>query len=312
MIVIYCSNDPYFYLIINALKYELSELLGYDVKYIQSLSDLNTSDIVICFGFQQMIQTIPNIDEFCKKYKIIIYNTEQLQTPEWTNMIHYMINAVEIWDYSMRNINILANKNIFNVRYVPFGYSTAYELINNPDDISRYNKYLTFIGTRNNRRQNILNKLSKQYPVDIYGFDNNKIVFYDNYTKLVESNGIYINIHFYIPSILEIVRLVPLICNKCCIITENSNDPVLDKTFAEYVQWINIESDYEEQLRNIMKNAKNIADESYNKFKNYKYSDILTNNGCIAKLNDLTYINTNVTNKIQVFYGNNNIYEVHY
>ena len=298
MIFIFCPSKGYetFYLLIEALKYELS-LLGIESIYTNTLQGVAINSTVICFGYQcLMITQFSYSKTIFNNYKIIIYNTEQLSSGKWDYMLNQFKKAVEIWDYSNNNIKFLSSIGINNTRYIPFAYSKTYELINdvayNNDryNITNPNGGLAFIGTPNNRRDLILNNIEKYIPISKHSS-----TFFDNYIKLLKSNGIFVNIHYYIPSILEIVRIIPLICNRCCVITEHSDDPILDEIFSEYVNWIDFQSDYKEQLISYINNSKEFADIAYNKFKNnFKYSDLLISSGCITKLNDLI----NTTNMI--------------
>lgn len=306
MIIIYCPRSVYcvFYLQISALKHELSAIFGYEILCTDNFETINRTDIVICFGFQIMVSTL-KIKNICTGYNIIIYNTEQLHTKNWGYLIYYMRNALEIWDYSKKNIQTLIDNGIHNVRYVPFGYSAAYELIDNMDDDNRYDKSLTFIGALNQRRSLYQKKLSRDYQVNIhYGS-----CYFEDYSNLLKQKGIFINIHYYSPAILEIVRIVPLICNKCCVISEYSNDPDLDTLFLNYVNMIDLDTDYGDKLSYIMENAQNIANENYNKFKELKYADILFNNDCIGRLRELENISNKIIDgKINILYGGNDIY----
>jgi hypothetical protein len=128
MIIIYCPKSVYgvFYLQIAALKHELSCIFGYEIQHTDDFELINKKDIIICFGYQ-IIASKLNIQNTLSKYNIIIYNTEQLHTKNWNFLIYYMEDVLEIWDYSKKNIKILLEHGIYNVRYVPFGYSAAYE-----------------------------------------------------------------------------------------------------------------------------------------------------------------------------------------
>jgi hypothetical protein len=60
----------------------------------------------------------------------------------------------------------------------------------------------------------------------------------ESYDEFVKENMVYLNIHYYIPSILEIVRITPLLSQGHLVISERSNDEYLDRLFSPYIVWI--------------------------------------------------------------------------
>jgi hypothetical protein len=217
--------------LIIAFQHELeTEKLVIDNLRIFSLTNKN----IILFGAQELCKFNEYIP-FLRVNNVYLYNTEQLPSKNWDYMINMSKDYIkEWWDYSKVNINYL---NITKpVKYLYFCYSKSLEI----HPIYPLNKsVITFFGTHNQRRWEIcsaFNDKLKPYNITLkYNASGNLInEVYDDY---ISRYSIYFNVHYYTPSILEIVRLTPLLCQGHIVITEHSNDEDLDNLFSPYVIW---------------------------------------------------------------------------
>jgi hypothetical protein len=217
--------------LIIAFQHELeTEKLVIDNSRIFSLTNKN----IILFGAQELCKFNEYIP-FLRVNNVYLYNTEQLPSKNWDYMINMSKDYIkEWWDYSKVNINYL---NITKpVKYLYFCYSKSLEI----HPIYPLNKsVITFFGTHNQRRWEIcsaFNDKLKPYNIILkYNASGNLIN--EVYDEYISRYSIYFNVHYYTPSILEIVRLTPLLCQGHIVITEHSNDEDLDNLFSPYVIW---------------------------------------------------------------------------
>ena len=118
----------------------------------------------------------PTISEKC-----IYYNTEQLSRENILELVLDILkdkNVVEIWDYSLVNIEILKLNNIKNVKYVPLESPNWYIKKLQSFQQSEFEYDIGFCGTPSYRRLDILNELishgKKVNIVNKWGDDRDK------------------------------------------------------------------------------------------------------------------------------------------
>ena len=214
--------------LIKVFCYELNiSRIETDVNVILSLRD----EKVILFGAQELCKYY-GYSMFLKSNSVYLYNTEQLQSGVWDYFINLSCGVKEWWDYSNVNISYLTRFN-YTCKHVPFLYSKALEL----DLSERLNKdKITFFGTHHPRREEICNRL-RNMEIDVEYNISGTLVDkeYDDY---IRENGVYVNIHYYTPSILEIVRITPLLSQGHFVISERSDDKELDALFGDCVVWL--------------------------------------------------------------------------
>jgi hypothetical protein len=223
------------------------------------------SHLIMCFEYSIRTTTIYNVEDILKttnkkvillgaqelcKYKeysfflfsneVYLYNTEQLQSRNWDYMIVKSFNIKQWWDYSLVNIEYL-KENCFpvDIKHIYFGYSPILEL---PLKEELNKNIITFFGTHHERRYALCNKLQenliKKGSNIIVKYNTSGELYKDLYDNYISSHMIYLNVHYYTPSILEIVRIVPLLCQGHLVITEHSDDKQLDAMFNPYVIWL--------------------------------------------------------------------------
>jgi hypothetical protein len=189
---------------------------------------------VILFGAQELCK-YREYSSFLLFNDVYLYNTEQLQSKAWDYMIYTSLKVREWWDYSLTNIEYLQGNNFpVKTKHIYFGYSEVLEVPLSKD----LNKTsITFFGTHHERRYDLCNTLQNKLTNIEVKYNTSGNLYKEVYDDYISRNMIYLNIHYYVPSILEIVRIVPLLCQGHLVITEKSNDKNLDTLFEPYVIW---------------------------------------------------------------------------
>jgi len=209
MIFIY-NNTKWFYQVADALCWALRE----NRVECQIVDKFEEKSMHIILGIQL-------VDELPEKY--IVYNFEQLSVSKELSEGFYnkLENSVEIWDYSLNNVEFLKKK-CLEARFLPFGWAPCLEVGSQEPTLD-----ILFLGGLSERRLRSLSSLIN-YPKTFIGSG----CFYQDWDKLVARTKIGLNIHYYEPpSILEVCRLVPLMANRCLVISERSDDRWYDEQF---------------------------------------------------------------------------------
>jgi hypothetical protein len=92
----------------------------------------------------------------------------------------------------------------------------------------------------NDRRSRMIDTLTQTTGINVMVLNK----YNEEYDEMITTYGVYLNLHFYDPSILEIVRLVPLLAQGHLVISEKSADQHLDQMFAPFVVWLDEIQDY--------------------------------------------------------------------
>jgi hypothetical protein len=136
--------------------------------------------------------------------EIIIYNTEHPTSPFMTPQYKRLLEEYPVWSYYPDGPG----------KYVPIGYMPQMSRIPKPQlqpvDV-------LFYGSMNERRLRILNKLVirglyvKVLRLGTYGAERD---------KCIAGSKVVLNVHYYTPGIMEMVRLSYLWANRKCVVTE--------------------------------------------------------------------------------------------
>lgn len=163
----------------------------------------------------------------------VLFNTEQLTRVDLKLNVRKNFNLnvfqnpliVEIWDYSLKNIEILAQNNITNCRHVLFKIWPAYRdkiLSYNPDH--KYDQDVAFCGGMNSRRRKITDALA-DYGISVDMIEN---CFGDERNIRIARSRMLLNVHFNNDyKIFEQLRCFAWLDTGKIVVSENSldNDP---------------------------------------------------------------------------------------
>ena len=240
-------------------KYKIRCVI-YD-NYYKSLENKCIKDENLFFIFIGTTLLYNNNIDYLPYKKYIIYQIEQLNQTLYyyhyidDNMINLINNSLDIYDYSLvnlnyyyKNINKNINKNIkLFIPFIPFN-NNINEIHNiNQETNNNLEKNIIFLGSLNNRRRELLNKIklfifSQNLKINLIIFDKlfdsellNTLNTYSN-----NDNNIILNLHYYDNAILEVFRFEDIIPYNIKILSEKpgtimEND--LIKLYSEYVEF---------------------------------------------------------------------------
>jgi GR25 family glycosyltransferase involved in LPS biosynthesis len=204
----------------------LLDKLNIDSKIIYDLTEKdieknkNNKNEIFIILFHYLYDNLP-------KNKYIIYQLEQANQSNFidNNFIDNIKNSLITFDYSLFNIY---NFNKYNDIFLK---NKIYYLPLSVDNIT-YNEYnddiefdIIFYGSKNYRRDSILNNIQKKYKIKIL-----HNIFGEDVINLVKKSKIILNIHYYKNANLEISRINEILIYNKVIISElpHMNDSNID------------------------------------------------------------------------------------
>lgn len=247
-------NNKYLYDVINSVMYVL---MYYNIK-------CELVDEIYDDEKMYIIFTINNIKKLPKNF--IVYNFEQLVTKRvWDDSFFMKCSKAKIiFDYSLENIKVFKDKGL-DAKHFPYGWTPfcEYEGLIKKKDID-----VIFLGSKSVRRNNILGKLGE----GVYYRDN---VFGEMYDEIINKAKFSLNIHYYEgSSILEVARIVPLICRGVIVISERSDDKYYDDRMEDIIIYI-------DQIENL-----NLGELVYDKNKCLRSKALLIDRLNMVELNN--------------------------
>ena len=188
--------------------------LGYEAEI--RVNSFNPSARNICFG--------ANCDpgQRWTKYPsgVIIMNLEQLEAAgyPWLTDEHYLnlLNTSETWDFSRRNVDYLAGRDI-EAAFLPLGYVPEMTRLAPCSDPA---SDVLFYGAMTPRRRLILDELRSlgvkvNCLLSAYGQRRDQAIY---------NSRIVLNIHHSLPASLEVVRLGYVLANSRAVVSELAPD----------------------------------------------------------------------------------------
>ena len=267
--IIWTQAKRLFYLFSEALKdfilsYGFECITVYKFVNLQNF-ELKEDDIIIIIGIQ-FFKLVPELNDFIKNYRKIVYSTEPLccenRLKDTTCYIENLYNKnIIIWDYSKYNIEYLKKYNL-KIDLIPFGYYKIYQ-----NRIKKNKKKIDFLfyGDLTKRRLFIKNELVKKGYKVLFSnklYDLNKrddkisrsrVVLDIFRTNNFECNNLY--------------RLSYLLSNKVFIISEKNNcsfyKNLKNIIFSDYNNLINI---CEKYINLEQEEREKIAENCYREF----------------------------------------------
>ena len=194
------------------LYYALSRL-GHKTDITRDICSAGRLNII--FGAHEL-------EEFCLENipaDSIIYNLEQV-TPGSLAMRQRYLEALSryaVWDYSLRNVEILQAAGLRSVNHVPCGYAPEMTRLDPdyPKDID-----VLLYGVFNERRIAVLEDLRSR-GINAVGRDR---LFGAERDFFIARSKIILNVHYYLPGILEVIRLGYLLANRKLVVSERNPD----------------------------------------------------------------------------------------
>ena len=168
----------------------------------------------------------------------IAYQLEQYSNSKWFSdeYIRRLNSAVEIWDYSKRNIDYLKTVNVTApVRYVPLGYHRSMKFKKEQHSNPQYD--CLFYGSHRARRQQVIDNLTAENIKVEFINQYNGYQYQNELEPHINNSRIVLNIHIddVSKSILEQTRIIPLIYNRRIVVSEHSSEPEVDARFEPYI-----------------------------------------------------------------------------
>lgn len=135
--------------------------------------------------------------------------------------------AKAVLDYSFVNFKALRQ---YNSNY--YCFSIGYDhILDKPRSIDKYDYDVIFLGQLNLRRDRIINRL-KKVGLNVKVLENSWGEARDNELRRAK---VIINLHYYDLAILEIVRLSNLLSLGLVVVSEKSEDLVLDSQYSKFM-----------------------------------------------------------------------------
>lgn len=284
--IIWTQAKRLFYLFSEALKelilsYNFECITVYKFVNLQRF-ELREDDIIIIIGIQ-FFKLVPELNNFLKNYRKIVYSTEPLCCKNrLKDTVNYFENIHDkntiIWEYSKYNIEYLKRYDIKNY-FIPFGYYKMYE-----NRIKKNKKKIDFLfyGDLTKRRLFIKNELIKKGYSVLFSnklYDPNKrddkisrsrIVLDIFRTNNFECNNLY--------------RLSYLLANKVFIISEKNNCIIYKNlTKIIFVDYNELISTCEKYISLEESERDKIANNAYHEFLlTFDVNNIINNNLLIS------------------------------
>ena len=255
-------------------KLNIESKIIYDLTEKDIKDNENNKNEFFFILFHYLFDNLP-------KNKYIIYQLEQINQSKFINnkFIENIKNSLIVFDYSLFNIyNFNKYKDIFlnnKLYYLPLPINN----INNNEYNDDIEFDIIFYGSRNYRRDKILNNIKNKYKVKIlYN------VFGEDVINLIKKSKIVLNLHYYKNANLEVARINEILIYNKLIISElgyiNDNNIDLYKNNIIFI----------EELKDNMSNINILYDKLDFFLDNTNYNNYLNSN------NNRLFIN-NIFNK---------------
>lgn len=277
-------NDDAFKELAEAIHEALQEqnITSYLITKAQPDQAQDPNHLYIILGLNNEIPFLP------KKY--IAYQLEQSGNENQNHWFTHqylkkLAGAIEIWDYSLKNIqNLKALAKEYNfpkTKYVPMRYqpilTRTRALPNHLSSDSKHDSQIDhrkhdvlFFGSKCPRRDQIIRELRNR-NIKVHYSENS--LWGEERDRLVSESKIVLNIHYYENPILETSRLTYLLANQAFVISEPSQDKLLDKHYSNMVIFADYK-DIPQQCQNYLEHPEMItkfAKQAHQNFIKQKY-----------------------------------------
>ena len=208
---------------IEASVFFTLQRMGYDVT--NSTNDFAPDRRNIVFGMHHCPVDVVRHDI---PKDTIIYSLEQMkEQPECMRWCR-KYRGLEVWDYSIRNAEVLRKAGVENIKHCKIGYvpEISYFERNKPED--RDIDILAFMSP-SPRREHIMKQFANNPKINFVAIQSTYGDERDDYIKRAK---LVINLHNHDNQIFEMVRVSHLIQNKVPVLAERNPDT----DFPEYME----------------------------------------------------------------------------
>ena len=192
-------------------------------------------DLYIVFGAHDIAPTLYMAQKVMNnEFGYIIYNTEQINSNAWRNKYYIeLCRNNPVYQYS--NYLAVDIKEKFKIN--PYSFFFFEFLCFNREELDLSNNYdVTFIGSKNEKREKLINEIRATYPDKSYYIDfeykNNTPL---ELTRTLHASKIVLNIPFYDNNALEIHRINKALSCGCKVISLPSADKDADDFYKDYI-----------------------------------------------------------------------------
>lgn len=205
----------------------------YDYEIINNVSKIKEKDYLIVIGAHTCVNQLLDIKEKLN-LKYLILQTEQMNNDVFENKYYIkLLKESKVMDWSYYNANKMIRTygiDITGIFNFPF-----FNIIgdNNKRDID-----FLFIGSKNDLRVEIKDKLKILYPDKLilfdfdYSFTDNKKL-----TEILLRTKYVLNIPYYKNSVLETHRINKALCCGCDVISHYSYDNELNERYEKHIHF---------------------------------------------------------------------------
>lgn len=221
---------------IEAAMFFSLQRLGYEVT--NSVNEFKTNARNIVFGMHHCPVDVVRHDI---PKDTIVYSLEQMRdSPECLRWCR-KYRGLEVWDYSMRNVDVLHKAGVENIKHCKIGYvpEISYFERNKPEE--RDIDILAYMSP-SPRRSAVMDIFDKDPKVNFVAINS---VYGDERDNYIKRAKMVINLHNHDNQIFEMVRVSHLIQNKVPVLCERN----MYTDFPEYMEGTVFTSPYEQFVR---------------------------------------------------------------
>jgi len=222
---------------IEAAVFFTLKSLGYDVT--NSVNEFSTDRRNIVFGMHHCPVDVVRHDV---PKDTIVYSLEQMRDgPECLRWCR-KYRDLEVWDYSMRNVNVLKKAGVENIKHCKIGYVPEISYFERNKLEDRDIDILAYMSP-SPRRVRIMEKFANDKKINFVAVQS---VYGDERDELIKRSKLVINLHNHDNQIFEMVRVTHLIQNKIPVLCER--EPNTD--FPNYMEGAVFTSTYDKFIDN--------------------------------------------------------------
>lgn len=224
--------------------------LGYSVHYDDGISSDNRikeySFAVVFNSEPKIIERVSSIAANTSIGAIVIVQTEQWSSEKYTKFWSSGINTPifrqvrEVWEYSCDNLRHYPLFWKQRAVYVPFlSDYTWNKYLGGAQSIQKQRGSIVFDGDANERRIQWLNDISSYDCNHLHSLTVTRVArqFGNKIRSIRQRAEIILNIHFYMPPVLEYARIIPAFAFGSCVVSEDIPD-TLDKIVLQNTKGI--------------------------------------------------------------------------